>query len=403
MARRQRIEPESNPVVIVGPCRTPIGKFQGRLAEIPAPRLGAVVVTEVLKRTGLKPEMVDELIMGNVLSAGLGQNPARQVGIFAGLPVEVGSFSVNKVCGSGLKAIMLGAQSIRAGDSEVVIAGGMENMSAVPYYLPKARNGLRMGHDRVIDGMIHDGLWDAYYDIHMGETGDIVAEKFGISRADQDEFALRSHQRALKAIEQGRFKDEIVPVEIPSRKGETVVFDTDEGPRADTTIEGLARLRPYFKSDGTVTAGNSSQINDAASAMALMREDKAKELGLEVMGRILGYGTCGVEPTMVMIAPVPTTRLLMEQLDLKIKDLGLVELNEAFSSQPLAVSKELGLDQNKLNVHGGAVALGHPIGATGARLTTTLLHLMKQRRVRRGLVTMCLGGGNGVAMVLERL
>jgi len=388
--------------VIVSACRTPIGRFQGSLSNISASRLGAIVLKDSIERTGIEKNEVDEVIMGNVISAGLGQAPARQAMIYAGLPVEIGALTINKVCGSGLKAIVLAAQSIKAGDQKCVLAGGMENMTLGPYLLMKGREGYRLGHDKLLDATVNDGLWDVYYDIHMGNTGDIIAEKCNISRAEADEWALRSHKYACKAIEGGKFKDEIVPVSIPQRKGDPVVFDTDEGPRKDTSIEKLARLKPIFKSDGIVTAGNASSINDAASALVVMHPDMAQEKGLKPLASIKGYESGGVEPQMVMYAPVPTNKKLFDRMDLKAKDFGLIELNEAFASQTVAVCKELGFDSNKVNVHGGSVALGHPIGCSGARIMTTLLHLMKARRVKRGLATLCLGGGNALSVVVER-
>jgi acetyl-CoA C-acetyltransferase len=372
------------------------------LSNISAPRLGAIVIKDAIERAGIENSDVDEVIMGNVISAGLGQAPARQAQIYAGLPVEIGALTINKVCGSGLKAIVLAAQAIKAGDHKCVITGGMENMTQGPYLLMKGRGGYRLGHDKLLDATVNDGLWDVYYDIHMGNTGDIIAEKCNISRAEADEWALRSHKYACKAIEGGKFKDEIVPVSIPQRKGDPVVFDTDEGPRKDTSIEKLARLKPVFRSDGIVTAGNASSINDGASALVVMHPDLAEEKGLKPLASIKGYESGGVEPQMVMYAPVPTNKKLFDRMDLKPKDFGLIELNEAFASQTVAVCKELGFDTNKVNVHGGAVALGHPIGCSGARIMTTLLHLMKARRVKRGLATLCLGGGNAVSVVVER-
>ena len=388
--------------VIVSAVRTPIGRFQGSLSTISAPRLGAIVVKEAVERAKIDKTDIDEVIMGIVINAGLGQAPARQALIYAGLPVEIGALTVNKVCGSGLKAIILAAQAIKAGDAKCIVAGGMENMSQGPYLLMKGRGGYRLGHDKILDATVQDGLWDVYYDIHMGNTGDIIAEKCNISRAQADEWALRSHQHATKATEGGKFKDEIVPVSIPQAKGDPILFDKDEGPRADTSIEKLARLKPLFKSDGIVTAGNASTINDGASALMVAHPDFAQEKGLKVLATIKAYQTGGVEPQMVMYAPVPTNKKLFERTGLKPKDFGLFEINEAFASQTVAVVKELGLEEAKVNVNGGAVALGHPIGCSGARIMTTLVHAMNQRRVKRGLATLCLGGGNGVSVVVER-
>ena len=388
--------------VIVSAVRTPIGRFQGSLSTISAPRLGAIAVKEAVERAKIDKTEIDEVIMGIVINAGLGQAPARQALIYAGLPVEIGALTINKVCGSGLKAIVLAAQAIKAGDAKCIVAGGMENMSQGPYLLMKGRQGYRLGHDKLIDATIQDGLWDVYYDIHMGNTGDIIAEKCNISRAQADEWALRSHQHAIKAIEGGKFKDEIVPASIPQSKGDPVIFDKDEGPRADSTIEKLARLKPLFKNDGIVTAGNASTINDGASALIVAHPDYAQEKGLKVLATIKAYQTGGVEPQMVMYAPVPTNKKLFDRTGLKPKDFGLIEINEAFASQTVAVIKELGMEEAKVNVNGGAVALGHPIGCSGARIMTTLVHAMNQRRVKRGLATLCLGGGNAISVVVER-
>ena len=388
--------------VIVSAVRTPIGRFQGSLSTISAPRLGAIAVKEAVERAKVDKTDIDEVIMGIVINAGLGQAPARQALIYAGLPVEIGALTINKVCGSGLKAIVLAAQAIKAGDAKCIVAGGMENMSQGPYLLMKGRQGYRLGHDKLIDATVQDGLWDVYYDIHMGNTGDIIAEKCNISRAQADEWALRSHQHAIKAIEGGKFKDEIVPVSIPQGKGDPIIFDKDEGPRADSTIEKLARLKPLFKNDGIVTAGNASTINDGASALIVAHPDYAQEKGLKVLATIKAYQTGGVEPQMVMYAPVPTNKKLFDRTGLKPKDFGLIEINEAFASQTVAVIKELGMEEAKVNVNGGAVALGHPIGCSGARIMTTLVHAMNQRRVKRGLATLCLGGGNAISVVVER-
>jgi acetyl-CoA C-acetyltransferase len=381
--------------VIVSAVRTPIGRFQGSLSTISAPRLGAIAVKEAIERAKVEKTDIDEVIMGNVISAGLAL-------IYAGLPVEIGALTINKVCGSGLKAVILASQAIKAGDAKCIIAGGMENMSQGPYLLMKGRQGYRLGHDKILDATVQDGLWDVYYDIHMGNTGDIIAEKCNISRAQADEWALRSHQHATKATEGGKFKDEIVPVSIPQPKGDPVIFDKDEGPRADTSIEKLARLKPLFKNDGIVTAGNASTINDGASALVIAHPDYAQEKGLKVLATVKSYQTGGVEPQLVMYAPVPTCKKLFDRTGLKPKDFGLIEINEAFASQTVAVVKELGLEEAKVNVNGGAVALGHPIGCSGARILTTLVHAMNQRRVKRGLATLCLGGGNAVSVVVER-
>jgi acetyl-CoA C-acetyltransferase len=384
--------------VIVDGVRTAIGRFMGSLSTIPAPRLGAEVVKALIQKTKIDPEQLDEVIMGNVLQAGLYQNPARQAAIYGGVPTSVGSYTVNKVCGSGLKSVMLAATEIRAGDAGLIIAGGMENMSAAPYLLEKARTGYRLGDGKLIDSMVHDGLWDVYNDFHMGNTGELVAEKYKVSREDQDAFAAESQRKAAAAVESGAFKDEIVPVEIPQRRGDPVVFDTDEGPRGDTTVEKLAKLKPAFKRDGTVTPGNASTINDGAAAVLVASETRAKELGLPIMATIEDYATGGMDPEWVMMAPLEAIRKLSEKTGRKVGDYDLIELNEAFSSQGVALIRELDLDPQKLNVNGGAVALGHPIGASGARILVTLLYAMKKRGTKTGLCSLCLGGGNAVAM-----
>ncbi|MCP1643185.1 acetyl-CoA C-acetyltransferase [Pseudomonas citronellolis] len=389
-------------VVIVAATRTAIGAFQGSLANIPAHELGAIVIRELLQRSGVKPEQVDEVILGQVLTAGSGQNPARQAAIAAGLPHAVPALTLNKVCGSGLKALHLAAQAIRCGDAEVVIAGGQENMSLSPYVLPKARTGLRMGHAQLVDSMIVDGLWDAFNDYHMGITAENLVEKYGISREAQDAFAAASQQKAVAAIEAGRFRDEIVPVSIPQRKGEALSFDTDEQPRAGTTAEALAKLKPAFKKDGSVTAGNASSLNDGAAAVLLMSAAKAKELGLPVLARIASYASAGVDPAIMGIGPVSATRRCLDKAGWQLADLDLVEANEAFAAQSLAVGKELGWDAAKVNVNGGAIALGHPIGASGCRVLVSLLHEMLRRDAKRGLATLCIGGGQGVALALAR-
>ncbi len=391
-------------VVIISACRTAVGKFQGALSDFGAPQLGAIAVREAVKRANIDPKLVDECIMGNVISAGLGQNPARQAAIFGGLPPEVGAMTVNKVCGSGLKSIALAAQAIQTGNSSVVVAGGMESMTNAPYLLPQARKGYRLGDAKIIDAMVHDGLWDVYNDYHMGITGENVAEKHSISREEQDQFALNSHRKAVAAMKECRFKSQIVPVEIPAKKkgGAPTIFDKDESPREDTTIEILRSLKPAFKKDGTVTAGNAPGVNDAAAAVVVTSTKRADELGAKPMVRIVAQATSGVEPKWVMLAPVGTVRTIWEKTGWKPEDVDLYELNEAFSVQALGVMKELGLDPNKVNVNGGAVAIGHPIGASGARVLVTLIYEMIRRDVHRGIAALCLGGGNAVAMAVER-
>ena len=391
-------------VVIISGCRTPVGKFQGSLSELSAPQLGAIVVREAVQRAKLDPKQVDECIMGNVVSAGLGQNPARQAAIFGGLPPEVGAMTINKVCGSGLKAVALGAQAIQTGNSSIVVAGGMESMTNAPYLLPNARKGYRLGNAKIIDSMVHDGLWDIYNDYHMGITGEHVAEKYGITREEQDEFALNSHRKALAATKECRFKAQIVPVELsPKRKGDApVIFDKDESPREDTTIEVLRSLKPAFKKDGTVTAGNAPGVNDGAAAVVVTSAARAKQLGKEPMVRIVAQATSGVDPKWVMMAPVGAVRQIWQKTGWKNEDVDLYELNEAFSVQALGVMRELGLSPEKVNVNGGAVAIGHPIGASGARVLVTLIYEMIRRDVHRGIAALCLGGGNAVAMAVER-
>jgi acetyl-CoA C-acetyltransferase len=391
-------------VVIISGCRTPVGKFQGSLGDLSAPQLGAIAVREAVKRAELDGTQVDECIMGNVVSAGLGQNPARQAAIFGGLAPAVGAMTINKVCGSGLKAVALAAQAVQTGNSSVVVAGGMESMTNAPYLLPQARKGYRLGNAQVVDSMVHDGLWDIYNNYHMGITGENVAEKYGITREEQDEFALNSHRKALAAIRECRFKSQIVPVEIPAKKkGEApVLFEKDEGPREDTTIEVLRSLKAAFRKDGTVTAGNAPGVNDGAAAVVVTSAKRAKELGREPMVRIVAQATSGVEPKWVMMAPVGAVRQIWEKTGWKNEDVDLYELNEAFSVQALGVMRELGLDPNKVNVNGGAVALGHPIGASGARVLVTLIYEMIRRNSRRGIAALCLGGGNAVAMAVER-
>lgn len=389
--------------VIIGAVRTPIGKFLGGLASFRAPELGAIVIREAVKRTGINVEEIDEVVMGNVVQAGVGQNPARQAAIFAELPVKTPALTVNKVCGSGLRAIMLAAQTIKAGDTKLSIAGGMESMSNCPYLLDKARTGYRLGHGKLLDSMVHDGLWDIYNDYHMGITAELVAEKYGITRQQQDEYAYNSQKKAVEAIERGDFKDEIVPVEVPQRKGEPVIVDTDEGPRADTTVEKLGKLRPAFKKDGTVTAGNASTINDGAAVCVVADEDYAVKNNLPIKARIVDYAVSGLEPEWVMLTPIPAIKMLWEKTGWKNEDVDLYEINEAFAVQLVAVIDELKLDPNKVNVNGGAVALGHPIGATGARLMVTLLNALEKRNLKRGIAALCLGGGNAVAMAVERV
>lgn len=389
--------------VIVSAVRTPTGKFLGGLKSFTAPQLGAMVVKEAIRRAGIDSADVDEVIMGNVVSAGLGQAPARQAAIFAGLPPKVGALTINKVCGSGLKAVMLAAQGIATGDVDTVVAGGMESMSNCPHLLKGAREGLRMGNGTLVDSMIHDGLWDAYSDFHMGCTGEIVAEKYNVTRQQQDEFAVQSHKKALAAIASGAFRDEILKVEIAQKKGPALVVENDESPRADTSLETLGKLKPAFKEGGTVTAGNAPGVNDGASALVVMAEDLAKARGLKPLARIVGQATGGVEPSLVMMSPVVAVEKLLKKTGWTIAQVDLFELNEAFSVQALAVAKELGLDTNKVNVNGGAVALGHAIGSSGGRILTTLIHALRARGLRRGVATLCLGGGNGVALAVEAL
>ncbi|MGB8762258.1 MAG: acetyl-CoA C-acetyltransferase, partial [Candidatus Sulfotelmatobacter sp.] len=384
--------------------RTAVGKFQGSLTDLSAPQLGAIVVREAVKRAGLNSDQVDECIMGNVLPAGLGQNPARQAAIFGGLSPATGAMTINKVCGSGLKAVALAAQAVQTGNSSIVVAGGMESMTNAPYLLPQARKGYRLGNGQVIDSMVHDGLWDIYNDYHMGITGENVAEKYGITREEQDEFAVNSHRKAVAAMKECRFKSQIVPVEIPSKKkgAAPALFEKDESPREDTTIEVLRSLKPAFKKDGTVTAGNAPGVNDGAAAVVVTGVQRAKELGAQPMARIVAQATSGVEPKWVMMAPVGAVRTIWEKTGWKKDDVDLYELNEAFSVQALGVMRELGLDPNKVNVNGGAVAIGHPIGASGARVLVTLIYEMTRRNAKRGIAALCLGGGNAVAMAVER-
>ncbi|MDO8695594.1 MAG: acetyl-CoA C-acetyltransferase [Pseudomonas sp.] len=389
-------------VVIVAATRTAVGSFQGSLANISAVDLGAAVIRQLLTQTGLDPALVDEVIFGQVLTAGAGQNPARQTAIKAGLPHAVPALTLNKVCGSGLKALHLGAQAILCGDAEVIIAGGQENMSLSNYVMPGARTGLRMGHAKVIDTMICDGLWDAFNDYHMGITAENLVDKYGISREAQDAFAAASQQKAVAAIEAGRFVDELTPILVPSRKGEPVAFATDEQPRAGTTAESLGKLKPAFKKDGSVTAGNASSLNDGAAAVLLMSAAKAKALGLPVLARIKAYANAGVDPAIMGIGPVSATQRCLAKAGWQVSDLDLIEANEAFAAQSLAVGQELQWDTSKVNVNGGAIALGHPIGASGCRILVSLLHEMLKRDAKKGLATLCIGGGQGVALALER-
>ena len=399
----------SQDVVIASACRTPMGKFLGNLSPLSAPELGAVVVAEAVKRAGIDPIWIDEVLMGTVVLAGQGQAPARQAAIGAGLPPQIGATTLNKVCGSGLKALMLGASMIRAGDAGVVVAGGMESMSHAPYLLPGARTGFRMGDATVRDAVIYDGLWCAFENQHMGHCAEFIADRFEISRQEMDEFALRSHLKAVAAIQAGRFKPEIVPVEAPQRKGpplpgtagHTISIDGDEGPRPDTSLEALARLKPVFKEGGKVTAGNAPGLSDGASALVIMSRRKADELGVRLLARITGYAQAAVEPLWLFTAPVYAIHNLYERTGLKPEEVDLFELNEAFAAQMLANGQELGLDWDKVNVNGGAIALGHPIGASGARSLTTLIYALRDRRLKTGVVALCLGGGEGVAMSIE--
>ena len=394
---------QDHDVVIIAGVRIPVGKFQGSLSDLSATQLGALVVREAVQRAHLDPAAVDECIMGNVVSAGLGQNPARQAAIYGGLPPEVGAMTINKVCGSGLKAVALGAQAIQTGNSSIVVAGGMESMTNAPYLLPQARKGYRLGNAQVLDAMITDGLWDVYNNYHMGLTGENVAEKYKISREEQDAYAVNSHQKAAAAWKECRFKDQVLAVEVPGKKkGEKVLFDKDESIREDASIESLRALKPAFKKDGTVTAGNAPGVNDGAAALVVTSYKRAKELGAAPMARIVGQATSGVAPEWVMMAPVSGVRKLWQKTGWKNEDVDLYELNEAFSVQALGVSKELGLDMTKVNVNGGAVALGHPIGASGARVLVTLLYELIRRDAKKGIAALCLGGGNSIAMAIER-
>ncbi len=390
--------------VIIAGVRTPIGKFQGSLSELSAPQIGAVVVREVVNRARIKPEQVDECIMGNVVSAGIGQNPARQAALFGGLPDSVGAMTINKVCGSGLKAVGLAAQAVQTGNAEIVVAGGMESMTNAPYILPQARKGYRLGNGQIVDSMVHDGLWEIYNNYHMGNTGENVAEKYNISREEQDAFAVDSHRKAAAAWKECRFASQVVAVEIPAKKkGEAPgKFERDESVREDTSVESLRALKPAFKKDGTVTAGNAPGVNDGAAALVVTTYAKAKELGIEPMAKIVAQATSGVDPKWVMMAPVGAVQQIWKKTGWKNEDVDLYELNEAFAVQALAVMRELGLDPIKVNVNGGAVAMGHPIGASGARVLVTLLYEMMRRDSKKGIAALCLGGGNAVAMAIER-
>jgi len=389
--------------VIVSAVRTPTGKFLGALKSFAAPQLGAMVVREAVRRAGIDPAIVDECIMGNVVSAGLGQNPARQAALNGGLAEHVAALTINKVCGSGLKAVMLADQGIRSGDIEVAVAGGMESMSNCPYMLPRVRDGLRMGNGEVVDSMINDGLWCAFEQCHMGHSGEVVAEHYHVGRAAQDDYAAKSHQKAARAIAEGAFKDEILPIAIAQRKGDPIVVDRDESVRPDTTVETLAALKAAFKNDGTVTAGNAPGVNDGASALVVMSASRASALGLTPMARIVGQATSGLAPKFVLMTPVEAVRKVSQKVGWNPKDVDLFELNEAFAVQAVAVLHELGIDPERVNVNGGAVALGHAIGSSGSRVLTTLLYALKRRKLTRGIATLCLGGGNGVALAIERL
>ena len=392
----------SEDVVIVAAGRTAVGTFGGGLSQIPGSSLGAKVIVGLLERSGVKPEQIDEVIMGQILTGGAGQNPARQAAIEAGLPVSVPALTINKVCGSGLKSVHLGMQAIRCGDANIVVAGGQESMSLAPHVLPKSRVGTKMGDWAMKDSMIVDGLWDAFNQYHMGNTAENIVRKYEIDRGEQDQFAASSQQKAEAAQKAERFKDEIIPVEIPQRKGEPIVFDTDEFPRHGTTAEGLAKLRPAFEKEGTVTPGNASGVNDGAAAVIMMTESTAKKLGLKSMARVVAFASAGVDPAIMGTGPIPASRRCLEKAGWQIDDLDLIEANEAFAAQAISVNRDLGWDTSKVNVNGGAIALGHPIGASGARILVTLLYEMKRRDAHRGLATLCIGGGQGVALAVER-
>ena len=392
----------SNDIAILAATRTAIGSFQGTLSGLPAHALGAALIRGILEKTGIAPAEIDEVVLGQILTAGSGQNPARQAAIAAGLPHTVPALSLNKVCGSGLKAVHLAAQAIALGDADLVLAGGQESMSLAPYVLPKARTGLRLGHAQLEDSLIRDGLTDAFHDYHMGITAENLAEKYAITREQQDAFAAASQEKAIDAVATGRFRDEITPIEIPQRKGDPVVVDTDEQPRAGTTADALAKLKPAFRKDGTVTAGNASTINDGAAVLLLASADKAKALGLPVLAWVKSWASAGVDPAIMGIGPVPATRKTLEKAGWTLADLDLIEANEAFAAQSLAVAKDLQWDMDKVNVNGGAIALGHPIGASGARVLVTLIHELIRRDAHKGLATLCIGGGQGVGIAIER-
>jgi acetyl-CoA C-acetyltransferase len=389
--------------VIVSAVRTPTGKFLGALKEFTAPQLGALVVADAVRRAGIDPGIVDECIMGNVVTAGEGQSPARQAALRGGLPDHVAALTINKVCGSGLKAVMLAAQGIATGDIDIAVAGGMESMSNCPYLLPRVREGLRMGNGEIVDSMINDGLWCSFEQCHMGNAGEVVAEQYHVCREAQDDYAARSHQKAARATEAGLFKDEILPISLPQKKGAPILMDHDESIRPDTTVESLSKLKPAFKKDGTVTAGNAPGVNDGASALVVMAAERAKALRLAPLARIVAQATSGLPPKLVLMTPVEAVQRVAQKAGWKLADVDLFELNEAFSVQAVAVLKELGIDPEKVNVNGGAVALGHAIGSSGSRILTTLLYALKRRNLARGIATLCLGGGNGVALAVERV
>ena len=389
-------------VVIVSAARTPIGSFGGSLKNVPTKTLGAIAVKEAIKRAGIKPEDIDEVVLGCVLQGALGQNIARQISMEAGIPKEVPAMTLNKVCGSGLRTVSLAAQIIKAGDADIVVAGGAENMSMAAYAMPAARWGARMNNTKMVDMMVNDGLWDAFNDYHMGITAENIAEQWGLTREELDEFAAASQQKAVAAIKAGKFKEEIVPVEIPQRKGDPIIFDTDEFPRDGVTAEGISKLRPAFKKDGVVTAANASGINDSGAAVVVMSKEKAEELGIKPLCTIKSYASAGVDPTIMGIGPVPSSKKALEKAGMKVEDLDLIEANEAFAAQSVAVGKDLGFNKEILNVNGGAIALGHPIGASGTRILITLIHEMARRDAKTGLATLCIGGGQGTAMVVER-
>lgn len=388
-------------IVLVSAVRTAVGKFGGSLVNFNAGQLGGFVISEAIARAGIEGKDVEEVLMGNVVSAGLGQNPARRAMIYAGLPYEIGATTINKVCGSGLKTVMMAADAIKAGSHRIIVAGGMENMDQAPYLLRRARYGYRLFDGELVDAMVFDGLWDIYNDFHMGMTGEIIAERMNVSREEMDKLAYESHMKSAKATEEGRFKDEILPLEIPQKRGEPLVLDKDEGVRPDTSLEKLAKLKPVFKKDGFVTAGNASQISDGASALVVMAKSEAEKRGLESFARIIAYNTSGVKPEYVMEAPIPSVKSLLKDNGFTMDDIDLFEHNEAFASASVAVKREIGVPDEKFNVNGGAVALGHPIGCSGARVLTTLLYAMKNRNAGRGLATLCLGGGNAVSMIVE--